>query len=1155
VLAPGITREMKLKGSKRQSTKAKRSGQVDPLQIFRRTIHSKSSPRIGLGEARRCTPIELLPRIVADLGRQPIYRQFLAPTTFPASLADYTLKRRLAPLNAATELVWTASILRLFSKEISEFLSLRSEYCEAYLSGDYSASIRVLSAIESKSGVSLWLLRQKLQILQLAHGLKAQKDLLDTVLNTPGLSQFAAWITYYSSLRVEENVSFANMESQTADVIALPGLGDYLLVHVFPYDLTGVKDVGAAIACEEPNPIIDRYETFVSMLQVYAARQETFNIETMLIVLDQLHDIPDARLQNMRAIFSASYRPLTNGVLALADAYTEGRYAELAAGKGDNLELIARARALSSFPRGTPNGASVRDQILYLVQDVLTLSPDTSHSRSKLKKIALSCAGHPYSAQIFGFLEREHDHAIIPTYTNVDRLTAICGHLDDPWSAPIIAELNPGSAWFSEMQRIEVKSSAIKLRHALSNQDDSVLGELTATIPDYRLHAYAGHIEHKKQNYSRAIYHYKKMIESPIHYVRGIGKKYMFDSFYASEMYEDAMLLAVEAVLDRPAAADYFPLEGLARRCLEVGKLRQRMELAVLLHLTAKYVHPKWERELSDIYENVLSFAGVDSPSHLVRHVAQYGKLYLNYFLRYVCVPRILDDTTCFDSVDAVDTERIAVCQALLQLDPGNEAVYLAEIRSITRAKNVAHLLHKVQSSKIFVDESGIKQAVEPELKDAFVRYLELLKTPGLEYQAERLSKRIGEMLNSKGHPEFRDLKLPASEKEGLWNSMLSDVVHEFALNPAYGLDTHLSTSIRHGAFEGHLRSPFAVEELLCAAKDGEHILPHGWNRRLSDISTREMELVRKHLSKFTQKFDEIVGGYLKNKLHIRLVNDNPEAMFDFHSMEKSSRSLMEGVSQSTEYDFFVDKLVMQCWEVTNQSLANIRSDLTGLLSKQVSTALDNLEANLSLDVKHDRVTSLHDAIARARVTFQGALHDVIGWFYKPTDLSRDPFDLDVAVHVALAQIENCYTSTPLIPTLDLAVPGKLDGVFLDGLCELLFILLQNVIIHGARPDGEMYVHLRAKWIEGGIEIEARNQLPVTVDLTERRALAIEAMDRYRRDSALRMARLEGGSGLSKIWRIAEFDLHAEHSVSLAVNDQREFISIVVLKGVKPLLC
>src|SRR5690606_7482017 len=135
-------------------------------------------------------------------------------------------------------------------------------------------------------------------------------------------------------------------------------------------------------------------------------------------------------------------------------------------------------------------------------------------------------------------------------------------------------------------------------------------------------------------------------------------------------------------------------------------------------------------------------------------------------------------------------------------------------------------------------------------------RYIELLKTPGLEYQAEKLSKRIGEMLSSKGHPEFRDLKLPASEKEGLWQSMLLDVVQEFAMNPAYGLDTHLSTSIRHGAFEGHLRSPFAVEDLLCTARDGVHLLPEGWSHRLPDVTSPELEMVRKHLSKFTHKFD-----------------------------------------------------------------------------------------------------------------------------------------------------------------------------------------------------------------------------------------------------------------------------------------------------------
>ena len=42
----------------------------------------------------------------------------------------------------------------------------------------------------------------------------------------------------------------------------------------------------------------------------------------------------------------------------------------------------------------------------------------------------------------------------------------------------------------------------------------------------------------------------------------------------------------------------------------------------------------------------------------------------------------------------------------------------------------------------------------------------------------------------------------------------------------------------------------------------------------------------------------------------------------------------------------------------------------------------------------------------------------------------------------------------------------------------------------------------------------------------------------------------KGGSGLSKIWRIAEFDLRLKHEIKLEVTDDREFIVQLSLGGV-----
>jgi len=261
--------------NKRRAPSTKPTGYAQALQTFRRHIHAEKNPRHGLTEARKRTKREYFPKIIQDLGRQPLYRPLLVPTAFPATLDHFTAKPRLVTIETAGELIWTASLLALFRTELKQFIGLRDRFYKAYVLGDLAFAEQHLNEIEKQFGVSLWLLGHRLRLLQVTHGLKAQKDLLERVVTTSGFSQYAAWLIYYLSVCAEENVSFASLESETNEIVATAGgLSDFFLNHVVPYDLTRIGDPGVPISWDEPNPVIDRYETFVSMLQLFTVRAD-----------------------------------------------------------------------------------------------------------------------------------------------------------------------------------------------------------------------------------------------------------------------------------------------------------------------------------------------------------------------------------------------------------------------------------------------------------------------------------------------------------------------------------------------------------------------------------------------------------------------------------------------------------------------------------------------------------------------------------------------------------------------------------------------------------------------------------------------------------------------------------------------------------------
>lgn len=450
----------------------------------------------------------------------------------------------------------------------------------------------------------------------------------------------------------------------------------------------------------------------------------------------------------------------------------------------------------------------------------------------------------------------------------------------------------------------------------------------------------------------------------------------------------------------------------------------------------------------------------------------------------------------------------------------------------------------------IFVDEAGIREFLETSLRDLFIRYKKLLDSPELAFQAEKLSKRLIEMLNRKDHPEFQDLKLPATELEGLFNAILLEAISEFAINPAYGLDTHISTSIRHGAFEGHLRNSFDTQCLLCHKKDKDYILPAIWHKKLPNLGEQDFYVLLKLLTKFTQLVEGVIHEYLDKKLHVRQVGDNV-AMFNFYSSSSEIQNMMTSmITHNTTLNELIDRLIIYCWKLTNESLDTIRADLHDNAAKKIGLACDSLVKSVENKFNRNDVIPLVDSIVRARTSFLDAVEDVAEWFQRPTNLDRDPFEIEVAIHVALQQIANCYGTNRVNEKLNLNVDGKIDGKKLNGLCGILFILIQNVILHSGQLNKTNKVDISAERNGDLLNLKCNNRIGREISLEECRERANEAMDNYEHDSALNMARKEGGSGLSKVWRIAEFDLCVSHQIELIVTDNREFIVKLSLEGI-----
>lgn len=1138
----------KSKKSKRQRQSASKHSR-NVTQTFHRLVHRAKSIRSGLSQARALTAAENYPTVIDLVKKDRVLRHALSVTNFPKSVADYQDHARLETVSPEGELIWTGTILCSHLEKLERFYQLKQSFHSHFIFGDLEHAQKELDNVEAEFGISLWLIGKRIQVLQLLGGLKEQKDYLESLISIKELSQPIAFLAYWISLRSEENISFSTLENDLSDLLAGGEISDFIRYTLLPYDLTKITRPEIPLSWCEPYAIIDRYEAFVSVLQVQISKEKIIHNKALSKLVEKLSSTGDARLRRIAYIFGSGSIPQDETDTRIYDLYTEGKYLEVIYNEKINLELIARSWALLNACPTKPSKSSLLNVIIYEMFQIITLTKEASSSKQKLKKLSLFIFDHEFSFQIQGFLERSHDHIFIEQYTEVDNIVALNTELGDPWCSSVIATSFSKHELEKELRQINPNSSSLILRQSLITNPQHSQNQLdTLDIPEYRKNLYSAHSEILHNRHQNAIALYKEAERSEIPFVVETSRRYLFNAFFSAGLVKQSADLAVRQIIEKPSTADTYPLSELCKQCLNKEDLLSDPVLAVLLFISTREGYSKFEKHISDIYENVLDANNTTKPSEIPGPESKEKQNVFIFFLRNVCTPRIMDDTTHFDSVDEIESERIAVCQKLLSIDSQNSKTYLNEIRNLTRDRNVATLLSKIQISKIFVDEPGIRMVIEPSLRDYLKRYQELLKSPNLAYQAEKLSKWIGDRLNDRGHPEFRNVKLPASERESLFSAMLLDVASEFAFNPAYGLDTHVSTSIRHGSFEGHLRGPFALEGLLCSSEDGQWTIPRRWQAFFASASASQQAHIRKCLIRFTQKFDEVIRIYLQRKLHIN-VTGNEQGLFSFDASEDQLKKLEHSISEETKPEELMNLFLSHCWDLTTQSLDSIRADIKSVAAKNINNALDNLIKNIESKISHQDAAPLIDATARARTAFDSAVEDVVEWFQKPTDLSRDPFEFETAIHVALQQVQNCYVTHNIKPKLYLETSKtKFQGIYLDGLCEILFILLQNCVIHSGYTNDTPLIDINAKFDNGTLLIECSNSLSQDVDLEERKKAANRAMENYKADSALRMARKEGGSGLSKIWRICEFNLKINHSIDLSVHDSGNFETKLTLE-------
>ena len=119
----------------------------NPIKKFRMEVFRSPNIRAGLNRARLSITPEQIPSIVQEFSKNQMFFGNICEHRFPKSLSQLVHKKRLVLADSAREFMWSASVLSLFTSELSYFVSLRDTFEVSYLSGDCDGSKAALDEI------------------------------------------------------------------------------------------------------------------------------------------------------------------------------------------------------------------------------------------------------------------------------------------------------------------------------------------------------------------------------------------------------------------------------------------------------------------------------------------------------------------------------------------------------------------------------------------------------------------------------------------------------------------------------------------------------------------------------------------------------------------------------------------------------------------------------------------------------------------------------------------------------------------------------------------------------------------------------------------------------------------------------------------------
>ena len=547
-------------------------------------------------------------------------------------------------------------------------------------------------------------------------------------------------------------------------------------------------------------------------------------------------------------------------------------------------------------------------------------------------------------------------------------------------------------------------------------------------------------------------------------------------------------------------------------------------------------------------YNNYLDLNGYNSILDALEKgdISNDEKVY--FFFNKVCTIGLLKrDATLHMLKLSPETVRISILAKIV--DALDDKLAISEIKDIHTTKTLKDNLKSINKSRIYADTDKILFAHIDQWQETYSKYLALseLSMPFVKFNINGNDILTMEVQQSNRHRVTQD--------NLVFGSLIDQILDE-CLFSEHGLETYLSSRIRHGYCESQLTNFLSDLHLLSLrtnSDDEDYALDVHWEEKIKDVAV--CNEVRRVLSVFTEKIESKILEILTEWLRIK--NKNQQVgMFDYTQLY-TLLSDWRKLERIQEFTVFYDRLIGIFWEYTSRILDELRNRIGKELTSFYISSIDELQTQLdAINLDAPLKTQLISNCNVAKSTAAHAMRQFEEVFYV-VDANYNNFTMkDLCDSCQRVVLELHNKSDNVKWRINANDKFLLKGKFFLPFVDILCILLNNAFDHsGIAKSEELLINIDISEITdrdsdqfliipGARECEhvfcmrVTNSLSDDIDSKKLQAKICAIFEEIRMKQVNRSTiQREGGSGLFKMCNMAANSIEASHCILYQIDE------------------